>query len=34
MSAAICQATHGQPGKVCTSSGVQAAAKALGISAS
>jgi len=34
MSAAICQATHGQPGNVCTSSGVQAAAKALGISAS
>jgi hypothetical protein len=34
MSAGICQATHGQPGSVCTSSGVQAAAKALGISAS
>jgi len=34
MSAAICKATHGQPGSVCTSSGVQAAAKALGISAS
>jgi len=34
MSAAICQATKGQPGSVCTSSGVQAAAKALGISAS
>ena len=34
MSAAICQATHGKPGNVCTSSGVQAAAKALGISAS
>jgi hypothetical protein len=34
MSAAICKATHGQPGTVCTSSGVQAAAKALGISAS
>ena len=31
MSAAICQATKGQPGDVCTSSGVQAAAKALGI---
>ena len=30
MSAGICQATHGQPGSVCTSSGVQAAAKALG----
>ncbi len=34
MSAGICQATHGQPGSVCTTSGVQAAAKALGISAS
>lgn len=34
MSAAICNATKGQPGNVCTSSGVQAAAKALGISAS
>jgi len=34
MSAAICNATKGQPGSVCTSSGVQAAAKALGISAS
>ena len=34
MSAAICQATKGQPGNVCTSSGVVAAAKALGISAS
>jgi len=34
MSAAICQASKGQPGSVCTSSGVQAAAKALGISAS
>jgi len=34
MSAAICHATKGQPGSVCTSSGVQAAAKALGISAS
>jgi hypothetical protein len=34
MSASICQATHGQPGNVCTSSGVQAAAKALGIQAS
>ena len=34
MSAAICHSTHGQPGSVCTSSGVQAAAKALGISAS
>ena len=34
ISAAICKATHGQPGTVCTSSGVQAAAKALGISAS
>jgi len=34
MSAGICKATHGQPGSVCTSSGVQAAAKALGISAS
>ncbi len=34
MSATICKATHGQPGTVCTSSGVQAAAKALGISAS
>ena len=34
MSATICKATHGQPGAVCTSSGVQAAAKALGISAS
>jgi Domain of unknown function (DUF929) len=31
MSAAICKATKGQPGNVCTSSGVQAAAKALGI---
>ena len=31
MSAGICQATKGQPGSVCTSSGVQAAAKALGI---
>jgi len=34
MSAGICKATHGQPGSVCTSSGVQAAAKALGITAS
>ena len=34
MSASICNATKGQPGSVCTSSGVQAAAKALGISAS
>ena len=34
MSAGICNASHGQPGSVCTSSGVQAAAKALGISAS
>jgi hypothetical protein len=34
MSAAICNSTKGQPGDVCTSSGVQAAAKALGISAS
>ncbi len=34
MSAGICQATHGQPGSVCNTSGVQAAAKALGISAS
>jgi hypothetical protein len=34
MSAGICHATHGQPGSVCTSSGVEAAAKALGISAS
>jgi len=34
MSATICKATHGQPGAVCTSSGVQAAAKSLGISAS
>jgi hypothetical protein len=34
MSASICHATHGQPGDVCTSSGVQAAAKALGITAS
>lgn len=33
MSASICNATKGQPGNVCTSSGVQAAAKALGISA-
>ena len=33
MSASICNATKGQPGSVCTSSGVQAAAKALGISA-
>ena len=31
MSAGICQATKGQPGSVCQSSGVQAAAKALGI---
>ena len=31
MSAAICQASKGQPGAVCNSSGVQAAAKALGI---
>ncbi len=31
MSASICQATKGKPGDVCTSSGVQAAAKALGI---
>jgi hypothetical protein len=31
MSAGICQATKGQPGSVCKSSGVQAAAKALGI---
>ncbi len=34
MSAAICASTKGQPGDVCTSSGVKAAAKALGISAS
>lgn len=33
LSAGICQATKGQPGSVCTSPGVQAAAKALGISA-
>jgi len=33
MTAGICQATKGQPGDVCTSSGVQAAAKALGITA-
>jgi len=31
MSAGICQATKGQPGSVCQSPGVQAAAKALGI---
>jgi len=31
MSAGICKATKGQPGSVCQSSGVQAAAKALGI---
>jgi hypothetical protein len=31
LSAGICQATKGQPGDVCTSSGVQAAAKSLGI---
>jgi hypothetical protein len=31
MSAGICQATKGQPGSVCQSSGVKAAAKALGI---
>ncbi len=31
MSAGICQASKGQPGSVCQSSGVQAAAKALGI---
>jgi len=31
MSAGICQATKGQPANVCTSSGVQAAAKALNI---
>ena len=34
ISATICKATHGQPGAVCTSSGVHAAAMALGISAS
>jgi hypothetical protein len=34
LSATICKATRGQPGSVCTSSGVQAAAKALGIAAS
>ena len=34
LSAAICHATHGRPGSVCTSSGVQVAAKALGIPAS
>jgi len=32
MSAGICQASKGQPSSVCQSSGVQAAAKALGIS--
>jgi hypothetical protein len=32
MTAGICQASKGQPGSVCQSSGVQAAAKALGIS--
>ncbi len=31
MSAGICQASNGQPGSVCQSSGVKAAAKALGI---
>ena len=31
MSAGICKATNGQPGSVCQSAGVQAAAKALGI---
>jgi hypothetical protein len=31
MSAGICQASKGQPGSVCQSSGVKAAAKALGI---
>ncbi|MGA2837425.1 MAG: DUF929 family protein [Acidimicrobiales bacterium] len=31
MTAGICQATKGKPGNVCTSSGVQAAAKSLGI---
>ena len=31
ITAQICQATQGQPGNVCTSSGVTAAAKALGI---
>jgi hypothetical protein len=31
VSAAVCKATKGQPGSVCTSSGVQAAAKAAGI---
>jgi len=31
ISAGICQATKGQPGSVCQSSGVQAAAKSLGI---
>jgi len=34
MSASICASTQGKPGDVCTSSGVQAAAKALGINAS
>ena len=34
MSATICASTKGQPGDVCTSSGVKTAAKALGINAS
>ena len=34
ISAVICSSSKGQPGSVCQSSGVQAAAKALGISAS
>jgi len=34
MSAAVCASTKGQPGDVCTSSGVKTAAKALGINAS